>query len=208
MVSSGGTCRVRETPNGKERKLAPRTTERGTLSSSSSPRTRRGGRLAVFLDKATPVTLLPAPLPSGARRERHADTSCLISVVVSGNENSRPGVRRLFSVVGLSELSKKRLNETESERGALRGPRMLDEPLITRALPDDDAVVRSRSIYRCALRRYPFPAPVASFLPRIVDTRDLENTQRRRRGVRGASPAQELERKAKEPRKPRLRGHR
>ena len=44
---------------------------------------------------------------------------------------------------------------------------MLDEPLM-RAPRDDDAVARSRSIYRCAHRRYPSAAPVASFLPHIV----------------------------------------
>ena len=133
----------------------------------------------------------------------------VICVVVSESEISHRA--SVFSSPGCPELSKKRLNETESERGALRAARMLDEPLITRARREDDAVARSRSIYRCAHRRYPVPAPVASFLPHIVDTPDLvsrENTQRRRRGVRHASPAQGLERKAKKPRKPRLPGHR
>ena len=52
----------------KNEMLAPRTTTRGTLSSRCSPPARGGGRLAINLDKATPVTLLPAPLPSGSRR--------------------------------------------------------------------------------------------------------------------------------------------
>ena len=162
----------------------------------------RDGHRAIVLDKATPVTSRAAafwPEAGAARRYE------VIHRRRRFRELSR-GVRIFVT----AELSKRRLNETESERGALRAARMLDEPLM-RAPRDDDAVVRSRSIYRCAHRRYPSAAPVASFLPHfVVDTPDLvsQNTQRRRRGVRRASPAQGLERKAQEPRKPRLRGHR
>ena len=191
-------------PNERVRMLAPRTTKRGTaVSSRSSPRTRGTGTVRSFSIRQR--RSLPPP-----RRCLLARGECGTPIRVIHQRRRFRELSRGVRIFVTAELSKRRLNETESERGALRAARMLDEPLM-RAPHDHDAVARSRSIYRCAHRRYPSAAPVASFLPHIViDTPDLvsQNTQRRRRGVRRASPAQGLERKAQEPRKPRLRGHR